>query len=153
MFANFSTSLLSTDGSLLASWAVLTPGLRPLIHLTVRWVELSAVGPDDDLSDPTSSAFPLTNIAVMEYDIKTSVVMKYDIISVTLRGLAVNETYVVAVAGTNVLSSKTTVFTFTTGILHNTIAGNCVIHNCGLVIRPVPTSLQSLSQENRKDRF
>ena len=130
MFANFSTSLLSTDGSLLASWAVLTPGLRPLIHLTVRWVELSAVGPDDDLNAPTSSAFPLTNIAVMEYDIKTRVVMKYDIISVTMRGLAVNETYVVAVTGSNVLRSKTTVFTFTTGIVHNTVARarNCVIH-------------------------
>ena len=117
MFANFSTSLLSTDGSLLASWAVLTPGLRPLIHLTVRWVELSAV---------ELSAFPLTNIAVMEYDIKTRVVMKYDIISVTLRGLAVNETYVVAVTGSNVLRSKTTAFTFTTGTVAR--ARNCVIH-------------------------
>ena len=122
MFANFSTSLLSTDGSLLASWAVLTPGLRPLIHLTVRWVELSAV----ELSAVELSAFPLTNIAVMEYDIKTRVVMKYDIISVTLRGLAVNETYVVAVTGSNVLRSKTTAFTFTTGTVAR--ARNCVIH-------------------------
>ena len=127
MFANFSTSLLSTDGSLLASWAVLTPGLRPLIHLTVRWVELSAVELSAvELSAVELSAFPLTNIAVMEYDIKTRVVMKYDIISVTLRGLAVNETYVVAVTGSNVLRSKTTAFTFTTGTVAR--ARNCVIH-------------------------
>lgn len=100
---------------MVVSWTVLTPGLHPLLQLTVRWVEESAVRPEHDLSDPNSPVFPYTNTAVMQYDIKNQVVMKYDVISITLEGLVVNETYVVAVSGTNVLRSKTTLFTFTTG--------------------------------------
>ena len=114
-FSNFSVSALSPTGSVTASWIVVNAGLRPITHLTVQWVEVSVVRDEDDLYDPTSHAYPLANIAIMEYDARnqSQVVMQDDIITMSLRGLAEDEAYFVGVTGTNVFGSKTTVFQFT----------------------------------------
>ena len=126
-FTNFSASPLSSSGSLLASWMVLTPGLHPLIQITVRWVELSAVEDIHDLSDPTSPAYPQTNIAVVEYSTKRQEVMQNDIISVSLEGgFTVNETYLVAITGTSTLGSKTTSFIFKVGMYY--ICKYCIVY-------------------------
>ena len=118
-FYNLTTSLLSPTGSLSATWTVLTPGLRPLTHLTVQWVETSAVQDEGDLSDPTSSAFPTGNIEIMEYDVRnqSQVVMQDDVISLPLRGLVKDVSYYVGVTATSLLGSKTSVFQFTAGII------------------------------------
>ena len=72
-----------------------------------------------DLSDPTSPAYPQTNIAVVEYSTKRQEVMQNDIINVSLEGgFTVNETYLVAITGTSALGSKTTSFIFKVGMYY-----------------------------------
>ena len=72
----------------------------------------------DDLTDPASPAYPLANIAIMEYDVwnESQVLTQGGVISLELRGLVEGEAYFAAVTGTNVLGSNTTLFQFTAGI-------------------------------------
>ena len=116
-FSNFTPSPL-VSGAVTVSWVLDNPGLKPLSLLILRWTEYSPNHTVEDLSDPSSSVYPVGNILILEYDTRnsSSVLGRGDTFEQELSGLETGRSYVVAVTGTSVLGSQTTLFEFTAGI-------------------------------------
>ena len=114
-FSNF-THTPPLAGSVTASWVLATPGVRPLEQVVVRWVEEASIEVGDDpLAD--SSLYPLENIVIMNYDVTNpdEVLKSGHVFTLTFEDLVAGETYSVAVTGTSILGSKTTLFRIQTG--------------------------------------
>ena len=114
-FSNF-TQTPPLAGSVTASWVLATPGVRPLEQVVVRWVEEASIEVGDDpLAD--SSLYPLENIVIMNYDVTNpdEVLESGHVFTLTFEDLVAGETYSVAVTGTSILGSKTTLFRIQTG--------------------------------------
>lgn len=115
-FTNFTVTNISPSGLVSLLWSLATPGLRPLIQLSIQWVAESDVQTVYNLTDPR--AYPVVNLVTVEYN-QSQPLERGSAITHTIQveGLEQGETYFVGVTGSNVLDSKTTLFQFTAGTL------------------------------------
>ena len=105
-FTNFTVTSISPSGLVSLSWSLASPGVRPLLNISIQWVLESDVQTGHDFTYPSSPVHynqsqPLESGSIITH-------------TLLIEDLQQGETYLVAVTGFSLIDSKTTLFQFTT---------------------------------------
>lgn len=105
-FNNFTVTGISPAGLVSLSWSLASPGLRPLLNISIQWVAESDVKTEHDFTYPSSPVHYNQSQPLEPGSIITHTLL--------VKNLQQGKIYFVAVTGSSLIGSKTTLFEFKT---------------------------------------